>query len=792
MMRRCDSVETTGGVARRSFFGRSRSLLGLLGMVVVGACAPTAVSTQVRSAHAAETAVGDPMGSPVEIAEASLEPAHGEPPVYSSAAREVWLDAARASDWDEVASRIDGLAELDRREPGTRYVRALAARRLGDCARALTELDGLAEALPLLEAEIDDIRAECQLSVGPFDSTASDLMNRVSLEGRLEAARSWERAGQLERARALAEGILGDASDGQNERDSKRDVFVQARALRASVAERMGDRELAESDLRWLATVAVAPESDVAFERLSGTRLTRAERAERASSLAERGLVKDVERELALLKKAPGAAPPRAVLVRALAWAHYRSRESYEKAARLFEQAASLDRRERASDLFKAANAWTRSRQVNRALALYDQIVRGYPNSRAAEQAMHSKAHALYSSGRFPEAVRAYGQYLSRYERGKRARKARFVSQSRYERAVAQLALGDGPAARAGFAQLRKMRRNGYTDSMLDHLEAVALASSSRPRERAEAVQRFQQIVREYPLSFAALLSSARLAKMGKKSPRLEPLPEASLQPVALMELPAKARLLADLGLNSAAESTLHEEEPALRELYSSRASETLCRQYESLDRGWRRYSLAAGALEDGMLRRAPTTDNLWAWQCLYPRPYASTVSRLEQQFELPHGIVYSVMRQESAFRPEVRSQVGAVGLMQLMPSTAERAARELELSHEGARLTQAEYNLQLGAYYLGKLLDTFDQRAVLAVASYNAGPQAVSRWLDGKKRLPLDIWAARIPFSETRNYVARVMSNWARYRYLQGGPEQVPELSLDLPARFTLPNDAY
>ena len=220
MMRRCDSVETTAPVARRPFFGRSRSLLGLLGMVVVGACAPAAVSTQARAAHAAEAMVGDPMGGPIaESPEGPLEPVREEPPVYSSAAREVWLDAARASDWDEVASRIDGLAEADRREPGTRYVRALAARRLGDCGRALTELDGLAEALPLLESEIDDIRAECQLSVGPFDSTASDLMNRVSLEGRLEAARSWERAGQLERARALAEAILGDASDGQSERD---------------------------------------------------------------------------------------------------------------------------------------------------------------------------------------------------------------------------------------------------------------------------------------------------------------------------------------------------------------------------------------------------------------------------------------------------------------------------------------------------------------------------------------------------------------------------------------------
>jgi soluble lytic murein transglycosylase len=174
------------------------------------------------------------------------------------------------------------------------------------------------------------------------------------------------------------------------------------------------------------------------------------------------------------------------------------------------------------------------------------------------------------------------------------------------------------------------------------------------------------------------------------------------------------------------------------------------------------------------------------------PRPYSATVEQLEQRYELPPGLVYAVMRQESAFRPEARSRVGAVGLMQLMPSTAERAARELSLEHASERLTQAEYNLELGAFYLGKLLGSFDQRAVLAVSSYNAGPQAVASWLEGRKRIPLDLWAARIPYAETRNYVARVMSNWARYRYLAGGSENVPVLALELPARVAVPRDAY
>ncbi|HWO13404.1 MAG TPA: transglycosylase SLT domain-containing protein, partial [Polyangiaceae bacterium] len=513
---------------------------------------------------------------------------------------------------------------------------------------------------------------------------------------------------------------------------------------------------------------------------------------DRAARLAERGLVGLVDRELELLAKAPGPAPSRAALIRARAFAHYRARDDYARAAQLFEKAARLEPDAGASDLFKAASAWSRSKQTKRALALYDQIMRRYPNSRAAEQALHSKANTYYSSGRYGDAARAYTRYLERYDRGKRARKARFVRQSRYERAIAWLAIGDTDSAHAALGELLEQRKSGYDPTLLEHLQAVALATSGVARQEREAVMRFEQVVQRYPLSFAALLSSARLAGMGVAAPTLPPPPVVANDPEAFAELPAKARLLADLGLNSAAERTLYDEEPVLRERYATRASETLCRQYESLDRGWRRYSLAAGSVEDGILRQAPTSSNLWAWHCLYPRPYGATVERLEQRYELPPGLVYSVMRQESAFRPEVRSQVGAVGLMQLMPGTAERAARELSLEHASERLTQAEYNLELGAYYLRKLLASFDQRVVLAVSSYNAGPRAVAGWLEGSRKLPLDLWAARIPYAETRNYVARVMSNWARYRYLAGGPESVPALALDLPARLELPSDAY
>jgi soluble lytic murein transglycosylase len=86
--------------------------------------------------------------------------------------------------------------------------------------------------------------------------------------------------------------------------------------------------------------------------------------------------------------------------------------------------------------------------------------------------------------------------------------------------------------------------------------------------------------------------------------------------------------------------------------------------------------------------------------------------------------------------------------------------------------------NLDLGGHYLAKTLRSFDGSIPVAAAGYNAGPGAARRWIT-RMNVDLDIWVALIPFEETRTYVARVMSNLARYAYLSGGETQIPDLDL-------------
>lgn len=737
----------------------------------VGSCAPVSVNA------------GPPVSSaPAELASPELASPELVAEELEALPKKSWREAARTGDWPGVAQGIDALPLEQRSEPGTRYVRAHAAAQMGDCGLALVALEGLAEQLPALTEEVAKLTARCQLEVGPFDAAAAYYAEQNSAAALLAAARGWKRAGQLERAHQLLDRALVSAG----KKRSQRDTAVAARELRAEIAEQLGQRELARDDRRWLALVAVTPGADEAYEKLVGAKLSKAERWRRARALAKRGQATRVERELRLLEAAAGTAPSEAELVRTLAEAHYNSRIDCRTGAKLFERAARLSRKGRLRNLFSAAQAWARAGDSQRAIPVYEQVARDYPGTSYAERAQYSVASLHYRQGHWDEAERAYTSYLRR-------RPSRYISKSRYERAVAQLAAGRSAPALDALQRLRRRAPRGARRALLEHLEAVALASSGVAAQQEQAVEQFEAVIQQYPLSFAALASAARLEGLGRLAPPfLPPPPEPDSALGAAVELPEKARLLVDLGLYTAAERTLYSHERALRRELAPRAGASLCRLYESLDRGWRRYAVGAMSVKNDTLRRAPTASNLWAWQCLYPTPFGDTVAELEARYQLPAGLVHSVMRQESAFRPDVRSPAGAIGLMQLMPSTARLAAGELSWEHERDRLTQPRYNLELGAYYLGKLLETFDRHVVPAVASYNAGPVAVSGWLKGGQDLSLDLWVARIPYTETRNYVMRVMSNWARYRYLEGGPERISRLVLDLPAEVELATNSY
>jgi soluble lytic murein transglycosylase len=181
--------------------------------------------------------------------------------------------------------------------------------------------------------------------------------------------------------------------------------------------------------------------------------------------------------------------------------------------------------------------------------------------------------------------------------------------------------------------------------------------------------------------------------------------------------------------------------------------------------------------LDQDQIRQAATLASRWQWHdsairtvaktshrsdysLRFPMPYKQQVLAQAQARELDPSLIYGVMRRESLFDPLARSSVGALGLMQLMPSTARNVARSLGMKRpRRADILSVDNNIRLGTTYLRSVMNRFDNNVALAAAAYNAGPSNVRKWLPRDDVMSAELWVETVPFTETRNYVQAVLA---------------------------------
>jgi len=194
---------------------------------------------------------------------------------------------------------------------------------------------------------------------------------------------------------------------------------------------------------------------------------------------------------------------------------------------------------------------------------------------------------------------------------------------------------------------------------------------------------------------------------------------------------------------------------------------------YSNLDGAARRQSIHVAAdlgLYDISVATATRHDVFADYRLLYPRPYAPAVARAAELSNLHGLLIYAVIRQESLYRSDATSDRNAFGLMQLQLGTARSAASQLQLPRpRRTDLFEPETNVMLGAAHLNTLLARFDDQLPVALAGYNAGPQAAQRWLP-ERALDADIWIENIPYNETRAYVRRVLWHRLVFEWLENG----------------------
>ena len=700
-----------------------------------------------------------------------------------------YAEAVRQRDFERAASLMDHATRAEQNSPEVRYARALVALELDDIETALRKVDGLDVDHPSFASETRSVRERAaQRSrdvalVGTFFAGSSPHHKLVMAEAH-EQDTSWAEAQRL-----ADEVIYGLArSDGKDAHD----LATRAHALKARIFEVEGKKREAAAELKWIAVHAplVRP-ADIGFDEPLDTRMTALdaqailsaeERLTRAKTFSELGLVEATERELLALMAMGKAPQERDALI---ASALYTSRTDYERAASLYRSAAQAAPARRAEYLYLEAKSLARSQRDAEAIDKYDIVAK--LGGIFSEHASYQAARLRMMDGQFDAAVQGFERYLKVY-----GRRAQHRADVKYSLAVSRLANADYQNAARDLNELVAAAADDRQKAELMELRAVALLGQGA---RAQASAVFHQVIELRPLSLAALLAAARLRQMGEPLPPwIFPPTQAEHQPTLgplQLALPEKTWRLSRVGLDVEAELALRADEASIRSQFAKRAGEALCETYGLIQSAQRRFQIAQTAASWSSLRQAPSPQTAWQWNCIYPEPYGDLVLTQAKQHKVPAALIYAIMRQESAFRPEVVSPADAVGLMQIIPPTAERIATELGENYQASLMRSPATNIKYGTYYLRRLLDTFGERYELAAAAYNAGPQALTRWLRAGERLPLDLFVAHIPYVETRNYVYQVMGNYARYALL-GHAEDVPLLDLDLPAGLSAASDAY
>jgi soluble lytic murein transglycosylase len=705
--------------------------------------------------------------------------AEAAPPVSDAAAPAVeggstsdpaWPSLVRDEQWDAAGKALDALSEADKGRAEIRYVRARVAMARGDAASALPLLLGLESALPLLADDIVAQRAHAQLAAGPSDEAAAWFASHPSPVAQLDAAHAYEKLKDVRHARAAADRVLSIDKHSRAQEG-------EARALRVRTADPVSDADRA--DARWLAVQgADLPSASGALETLAkldpSHPLLARELLQRAHVLSEAGRTDEALRAIDLSGAAPdGATVTNLERARTRGMVLYHARGRWLEAAKVLTECAGTGAPSAAEDAFHAARALSRADRDDDAIRGYEDVQRRFPKTPWAEQAAYYVPYLQMLHGEWKDCARGFDAYLHAHASGTLA------GDARRDGALCQVL---GGASRAAFVTFEHMVEDEPDPLLSNRMADMAALAALEAGDRTHALARWTEAARARPLTWPALVARARLAEAGAPVPPLIDPPEASeAAPPLTIALPAPADLLHGLGLEADAELAVREREAVVTRGAGSRSSEALCATYGELARARRRFQIAQ-SLPSALFSAGPGPRTRWAWECEYPSPYPQEVRAAEEAEALPHGLLWAVMRQESGFDPDAISPAHAVGIMQLLPETAQPLAEELGLPKDDARLTSPPYAIRVGARALHQLLERFHGSVPLAVAAYNGGAESVERWASRAPGMKLDTFVERIPFKETRDYVARVMGNLARYQYLAAGDAGVTAVELELP----------
>ena len=357
-----------------------------------------------------------------------------------------------------------------------------------------------------------------------------------------------------------------------------------------------------------------------------------------------------------------------------------------------------------------------------------------------AEEARYMSAWLWLNHSHWEEAEKALGAFADNHPNSS------FSVDARWFQGWAQFRQNQCPQARQTWQQAAEsFPKSPLLPQFL--YWAARCAPQTTQEEKAAFRLALESLAARFPGSLYGRMAKERLQSQEALFPPVLPSPLPSPWPAEL----GLAQALAQTGLWADAQN---EFEALRKRTQGSEEALRMGKALQSLGAYDVAYVLAARNLWGAAFSRKEGE----ALALLFPRAFEAEVLAAAQTYPLSPALIWAVMRRESAFATNALSHANARGLMQIIPPTGKEIAKHLGMTLEGPEaLFAPALNIAFGSWYLQKLMERFGHVAP-AVAAYNAGPKAVSRWLSARGQLPLDEWVEEIPFRETRNYVKQVL----------------------------------
>jgi soluble lytic murein transglycosylase len=406
--------------------------------------------------------------------------------------------------------------------------------------------------------------------------------------------------------------------------------------------------------------------------------------------------------------------------------------------------------------------------QASYGSGVYETLARDYPDHSFADDALFYASELYLKNDDVPSALARLAEISQRYPDGDYAAEALFKSfwirRSQGDRQAALAVLDQLDAVFAQAPESYERERSRYWRGRMHEAEG----------EVAQAVALFERLAVDHPATYYGLISRRKLqtldaAAAARVKDQLTFPPAGSVWPLYPGSLAQDPHFLAAvelyrLGFPEAVTSELLAANRTRAPVEGVRLVVVLL---SLVDDARAAHGVARTSLRGDLSGRI-TSQNRAVWELAYPLAFRDLLEKHTREAGIEVDLLQALMREESALDPRAMSWAGALGLTQLMPYTARSVAARLGIKNiTPERLLDPDLNIRLGAAYLGDLMKRFNGTQEYALAGYNAGGGAVSRWRRDRPDHALDEWVEEIPISETRGYVKRVLRSYNTYQLL-------------------------